>query len=177
MVIYSNNNTLDTIKNEKSAILLQLDSIDKKILEALQKDGQISNLDLADQVALSPSACSRRVKALEDQGYIERYAALLNPKKVDLNLMVMVSVTLKTHDTKIMESFESSIKKMPEVIQCYLTAGQSADYVLKAVTKDLEEYQNFLLKKLTKIKGVTSVQSVFVLKNIVNKTELPLKNE
>ena len=155
--------------------MLKLDSLDKKILEALQRNGQISNLDLADQVALSPSACSRRVKTLEEQGYIEKYVALLNPKKIHLDLVVMVSVTLKTHNTKIMEGFESSIKKIPEVVQCYLTAGQSADYILKVVAKDLEEYQSFLLKKLTKIKGVTSVQSVFILKNIVNKTELPLE--
>ena len=155
--------------------MLNLDSIDKKILKALQKDGQTSNLELAVQVALSPSACSRRVKTLEENGYIEKYVALLNPKKIHLNFMVMVSVTLKTHDTKIMDNFESSTKKMPEVIQCYLTAGQSADYVLKVVVKDLEEYQSFLLKKLTKIEGVTSVQSVFILKNIVNKTEFPLE--
>ena len=151
-MFYSKNIYFYAILNQKGIILLNLDFIDKKILEALQRNGQISNLDLADQVALSPSACSRRVKALEDQGYIERYAALLNPKKIDLNLMVMVSVTLKTHDTEIMENFESSIKKMPEVIQCYLTAGQSADYVLKAVTKGPGRIPKFSFEKTHKNK-------------------------
>ena len=153
---------------------MSLDIIDKKILKILQSKGSISNLDLSDQVALSPSACSRRVKSLEDNGYIESYVALLSPKKLNLSLSILVSVAMETHESKLMTAFERAISKLPEVVQCYLTAGQSADYFLKIVAKDLEEYQAFLLNKLTKIQGVKGVQSVFILKNVVHKSELPL---
>lgn len=156
--------------------LVTLDSIDKKILETLQRNGGISNIDLADEVALSPSPCSRRVKSLEDNGYIEGYVALVNPKKLNLGLCVMVNVTLQCHESSLIHEFEKAISSMPEVVQCYLMAGQTADYCLKVFASDLDEYQSFLLNKLTKIKGVTSIQSVFILKKIVDKTELPLSH-
>ena len=154
--------------------MAKLDSIDKKILKALQREGQLSNLDLAEEVSLSPSPCSRRVKALEQNGYIERYVALVNPKKINLNLSVIVSVALNSHESSVISNFEETISELSEVVQCYLTAGQAADYFLKIVAKDLDEYQAFLLNKLTKIKGVASIQSVFILKSVVDKTELPL---
>ena len=154
----------------------RLDSIDKKILETLQKEGQVSNIDLADKVALSPSPCSRRVKALEQAGYIEKYVALINPKKANLGLKVVVNVSLETHESEVMNHFEETISKIPEVVQCFLVAGQAADYTLQVIAKDLEEYQSFLLKKLTTIKGVSSIQSAFILKKVVNKTEIPLSH-
>ena len=153
-----------------------LDSIDKKILKILQSEGQISNLDLAEKVALSPSPCSRRVKSLEERGYIQGYVAVLNPKKLNLSLSAVVSIALSSHESKVMRAFEEAISKVPEVTQCYLTAGQAADYFLKVTVKDLDAYQSFLLNKLTKIKGVTSVQSTFILKKVVDKNELPLSH-
>lgn len=153
-----------------------LDSIDKKILKILQEEGNIANQDLAERVALSPSPCSRRVKALEDRGYITRYAALLNPEKVQLNLTVMISVQLRSHETAVIENFEKAILALPEVVQCYLLAGQTADYFLKVVAKDLGEYRSFLLNKLTKIPEVKDIQSSFILKSVVDKTELPLSH-
>lgn len=151
-----------------------MDRIDKKILEILQTDGRVSNQELAEQVALSPSPCLRRVKQLEEDGYISQYVALLDPIKIGLQLTIMVSVGLNSHDAKKMTHFEKAVASIPEVIQCYLIAGQSADYLLKVVVTNLDEYQSFLLKKLTIIDGVHQVQSSFVLQRIVDKTALPI---
>lgn len=153
-----------------------IDRIDKKILELLQTNSQISNQDLAEQVALSPSPCSRRVKQLEDQGYIQQYVALLSAEKLGLGLTVMVSVALNNHEPKTMRNFEEKVAQMPEIIQCYLIAGQAADYLLKVVAPDLQYYQQFLMQELSLVKGVSSVQSSFVLKPIVDKTALPLEH-
>lgn len=151
-----------------------LDAIDKKILALLQTNNQISNQDLADKVNLSPSPCLRRVKQLEDEGYIKKQVALLNPEKLGLHLTIMVLIGLDNHSTAKMADFENQIKSLPEVIQCYLIAGQSADYLLKVLVPDMNHYQHFLLKQLLSIKGVSNVHSSFVLQNIIDKTELPL---
>ncbi len=151
-----------------------MDRIDKKILELLQANGRISNQELADQVALSPSPCLRRVKQLEEDGYIRGYVALLDPAKIGLQLTIIVSVTLVNHDPKVMKHFEATVAAFPEVIQCYLITGQSADYLIKVVVANLNEYQSFLLKKLTIIDGVNQVHSSFVLQRIVDRTSLPL---
>ncbi len=152
-----------------------MDRTDKKILELLQTNSQISNQDLAEKVALSPSSCLRRVKQLEDDGYIKNYVALLNPKKLGLDLTIMVLVSLNNHDSKTMQGFEQAIAAYPEVIQCYLIAGHLADYLLKVVASNLDDYQAFLLNKLTRLEGVSNVQSSFVLNHIIEKTALPLK--
>jgi len=152
-----------------------MDKIDKKILETLQASGRISNQELADKVSLSPSPCLRRVNQLEEEGYIDRYTALLNPEKIGLSLTIIILVGLKNHDPKIMSHFEKMMESSPEVLQCYLIAGQSADYMLRVVVPSLNEYQTFLLNKLTQINGVNSVHSSFVVRNIIEKTALPLK--
>ena len=151
-----------------------MDNIDKEILNELQADSQISNQELADRVALSPSPCSRRVKQLEDAGYIEKYVAILNPKKVGLPLSIIVLVGLDSHEAKTMSNFEKCVEALPEVVQCYLIAGQQADYMLKVVVPDLDSSQRFLLKKLTTIKGASNIRSSFVLRNVIEKTTLPL---
>ena len=153
---------------------MDMDGTDQTILDLLQKDGTISNQDLAERIALSPSPCSRRVKQLEDEGYIRQYVALLDPIKIGLELTIMVTVALVNHDPKVMRHFEDTISSISEVIQCYLIAGQSADYLLKVMVADLPAYQSFLLNKLTRINGVSQVQSSFVLQRIVDKTALPL---
>lgn len=153
-----------------------MDRIDKKILAILQSDSRISNQELADKVALSPSPCLRRVKQLEEEGYIDQYVALLNPEKLGLQLTVFVLVGLNTHDTKKMNGFEQAIKTSPEVIQCYLITGHTADYILKVIVADLQQYQTFLLSKLTKIEGVSHVHSSFALQKVVDKTDLPLNH-
>ena len=151
-----------------------MDRIDKKILEHLQSNAQISNQDLADLVALSPSSCLRRVKLLEDNGYIKKQVALLEPDKVGLKLTVIVLVGLNSHQPGVMSAFEETVRFLPEVIQCYLITGQSADYLLKIMVPDLNAYQSFLLGKLTCINGVDTVQSSFILRTICETTALPL---
>lgn len=153
-----------------------MDKIDIKILELLQSNGKLSNQELADKISLSPTPCLRRVKLLEEQGYIQKYVGLLNPDQIGLKLTILVSVGLDTHDQKIMAKFESTIKSFPEVVQCYLVAGQAYDYTLKVTVPALEDYQIFLLKKLTQIPGVKNVHSSFVLNKIVDKTSLPLNH-
>lgn len=153
-----------------------MDRINKKILELLQSNSQISNQELAEEVALSPPPCSRRVKQLEDEGYIKKYVALLDPKKLGLELTIIILVGLDNHEPKKMSIFEKAILSLSEVIQCYLIAGQEADYMLKVIVPNLDEYQSFLLNKLTRINGVSKVHSSFILRNIVDKTELPLNH-
>jgi Lrp/AsnC family leucine-responsive transcriptional regulator len=151
-----------------------MDRIDKKILDILQENCQINNQKLAEMVALSPSPCLRRIKLLEDNGYIKKKVALLEPDKIGLKLSVIVLVGLNSHQPAIMNQFEDTIRFLPEVVQCYLITGQSADYLLKVVVPDLNAYQSFLLGKLTCINGVSSVQSSFILRTICDTTSLPL---
>lgn len=151
-----------------------IDRIDKKILEILQSNCEINNQELADLVALSPSSCLRRVKLLIDYGYIKKQVALLEPEKVGLKLTVIVLVGLNSHQPEIMNQFEKTIQLIPEVVQCYLITGQSADYLLKVIVPDLNAYQSFLLNKLTRINGIGSVHSSFILRNICDTTALPL---
>ena len=128
-----------------------LDRIDKHILVCLQDNGDLTNQELAEKVALSPSPCARRVKHLRKQGYIKCYAALLDAKKLGLELRVMVAVSLSGHTPDIMQQFEKSVSSWPEVMECHLVAGQVADYLLKVVIADLNHYQTFLLQQLTAI--------------------------
>ena len=151
-----------------------MDRTDKKILELLQLDSKINNQELAEKVSLSPSPCLRRVKQLEEDGTISKYVALLNPEKIGLQLTILISVGLSTHDPKKMAGFEAIVKSLPEVVQCHLVAGEAQDYVLKVIVPSLSEYQSFLLDKLTQIDGVRNVHSSFVLRSIVDKSSLPL---
>lgn len=153
---------------------LKLDRIDKRILQAMQNNGRISNLELADKVGLSPTPCSRRVKHLEQSGLIDRHVTLLNPAALGLNLTAMVGISMDRHTPDRFEKFEAAIGDMPEVLECLIVTGQSADFLLKVVVRDMQHYEKFLLGRLTKLDGVTGVHSSFVLREVVKKTELPL---
>ncbi len=151
-----------------------LDRTDKRILQILQANSRISNLDIAEQVGLSPTPCSRRVKRLEESGLIAQHVTLLNPEFLGLNLTVIISISMDRHTPDRFASFEQSIKDMPEVLECSIVTGQSADFLLKVIVKDMRHYEAFLLGHLTKLEGVTGVHSSFVLRQIINKTALPL---
>jgi Lrp/AsnC family transcriptional regulator, leucine-responsive regulatory protein len=153
---------------------MTLDRMDKCILDEIQKNARISNLELADKIGLSPSPCSRRVKQLEDEGYIDHHRTLLNPAKLALKLIALVQVSMDRHTPDRFENFENHIKSWPEVLECYLITGQAADYLLKVIVPDMDHYQEFLLGKLTRIDGVSGVQSSFVLRKAVDTTVLPL---
>lgn len=151
-----------------------LDAYDRKILKLLQTNGRISNQDLADKVGLSPSPCLRRVKALEERGIIQSYHAVLDAKQLDLGLTALIQISMDKHTPERFASFEREIKAIPEVLECLLITGQSADYQLKVIVKDLDEYQKLLLHKITRIQGVSGVHSSFVLTKVVDKTALPI---
>jgi Lrp/AsnC family leucine-responsive transcriptional regulator len=140
----------------------------------MQRNGRISNLELADAVGLSPTPCSRRVKRLEESGIIEKHVTLLNQSRLGLKLTAFITIAMDRHTPDRFDNFETQVAAFPEVIECAVVTGQSADYLVKAVVPDMEYYEAFLLGKLTRIEGVTGVQSSFVLRPVIRKTELPL---
>ena len=154
--------------------MYKLDKIDKRILMLLQKDGGLSNAELAEQVGLSPSPCLRRVKSMEEAGIILGKVTLLERKKLGLTLTVIIQIGMDRHTPERFEAFQQRVKSYPEVQECYLITGQDADYQLKVVVQDMDAYQEFLLNKITRIPGVTGVHSSFVLRRVVDHAELPL---
>ncbi len=156
--------------------VIALDRIDKRILDELQRNARISNLELADKVGLSASPCLRRVRQLEEAGLIKGYVTLLNASALGLKLMALVQISMDRHTPDRFDLFEGSIKSHPQVLECILITGQSADYQLKVLVKDMEEYQDFLLNTITRIPGVTDVHSSFVLRQVVSTSALPLDN-
>lgn len=152
-----------------------LDRFDRRILEALQRDGDLSNQALAERVGLSPSPCLRRVRALVEAGIIARRVALLDGRRLGLDLTVLVHISMDRHTPERFQAFEEKVKTFPQVQECYLITGQEADYQLKVVVPDMDRYQDFLLNRLTRIEGVSGVHSSFVLRRVVDSTELPLQ--
>ncbi len=155
---------------------MPLDKLDKKILQEMQRNGAITNLELAEKIGLSPSPCARRVKQLQDSGIIERQVTLLNASKLELKLIALIQISMDRHTPDRFEVFENKVRGFQEVIECLLITGQSADYQLKVVVPDMEYYQEFLLNKITRIAGVTDVHSSFILRKVHSTTELPLNH-
>jgi len=153
-----------------------LDRQDKRILATLQQDGSVTNLELAEKIGLSPSPCARRVKQLEEAGFINRKVTLLNANKLNLKLTALIQISMDKHTPDRFELFEKEVSQYPEVMECLLITGQSADYQLKVVVADMETYQEFLLNKITRIQGVSDVHSSFILREVINSTELPLEH-
>jgi len=151
---------------------MKLDKFDKSILNALQDNGRLSNQELADQIGLSPSACLRRFKALESSGIITGYRTILNAKALGLDLMALIHISMDKHTKERFNQFEQAVQALPNVLECLLLTGQSADYQLKIVVKDLEAYQDLLLNHITQIKGVSGVHTSFVLRKVVDKTAI-----
>ena len=157
-----------------SKVKIHLDRTDRRILDELQKDGAISNLDLADKVGLSPTPCSRRVKALQESGIIQKTVAVLDQKALGLDMVAMISISMDRHTPERFENFERLVSNFPEVLECYLITGSASDYLLKVIVKDMEGYQQFLLGKLTRIEGVSGVHSSFVMRKVVDSSRLPM---
>jgi Lrp/AsnC family leucine-responsive transcriptional regulator len=153
---------------------MKLDSFDLRILAELQASGALSNQEIADRVGLSASPCSRRIRQLEDAGVIVGRTVRLDPRKVGLDLTVLIHIRMDRHTPERFEQFESVVHAYPEVLECYLITGQEADYQLKIVVPNIEEYQRFLLNKITRIEGVIGVHSSFVLRKAIDTTALPL---
>jgi Lrp/AsnC family leucine-responsive transcriptional regulator len=153
---------------------MELDRFDRRILEVLQQDGRISNQDLAARIGLSPSPCLRRVRALEENGVIAGYHAVLDAKRLGLTLLALLHISMDRHTPERFANFEAAVAELPEVLECLLITGQEADYQLKVVVRDMDGYQALLLNKITRIEGVSGVHSSFVLRRVVDKTALPL---
>lgn len=153
----------------------KLDRFDRQILELLQSNAGLSNQDIAERIGLSASPCSRRIKHLQESGIITETVTRLNRKALNLDLMAILLIRMDKHTPDRFENFEKNIKKLPEVIECFLITGQDADYQLKVVVPDMEHYQQVLLKGITTIEGVTGVRSSFVLQSIIDTSTLPLK--
>jgi Lrp/AsnC family leucine-responsive transcriptional regulator len=153
---------------------MKLDRTDRRILELMQTNGRISNLELAEAIGLSPTPCSRRVKRLEQSGLITGHVTLLDPQALGLNLIAIVGIAMDRHTPDRFESFEKAIVTMPEVIECSIVTGQTADFLLKVVVRDMQHYEKFLLGNLTRLEGVSGVHSSFVLRQLVKNTALPL---
>lgn len=152
----------------------KLDKYDQMILDILQKQGRISNQELAEAINLSPSPTLRRVKQMEENGLIDGYVALLNARKLGLTLMAFIGISMDKHTPERFSGLEEKLASYPEVLECHLITGQTADYLLKVIVKDMDAYQQFLLQKLTRIEGVTGVHTSFVMKSPIKSTALPL---
>jgi Lrp/AsnC family leucine-responsive transcriptional regulator len=152
-----------------------LDRFDRQILEIIQKDAHLSNQDIAERIGLSASPCSRRIKALEEKGFIDQRITLINRKAVNLNLVAIVGIRMDKHTPERFERFERAIAEIDEVIECFLVTGQDSDYQLKVAVPDMDHYHNVLLKHITTIEGVDGVHSSFLLRDIIKTKPLPLK--
>src|SRR5450631_1115888 len=150
-----------------------LDAIDCRIVAALQADGRLSNIDLADRIGLSPSPCLRRVKRLERDGYIEAYRAVLRRDRVGLGFSVFVGVKIDGHANERALSFEKAVVAMPEVVACHLVSGES-DYFLEIVVPDLDHYRRFLVDKLLDLPIVREVRSNIAIQTLKAGAPLPL---
>ncbi|SES13018.1 transcriptional regulator, AsnC family [Sphingobium sp. YR768] len=150
-----------------------LDPIDRRILRVLQNNGRIPNTELAEKVGLSPSPCLRRVKILEDAGFIDRYVALLNPTKVNVGFTVFARVWLKSQDAETVDHFIEEVKRLPQIVECHLMAGD-CDFILRVVAENLDEYRRFQANHLTRIKGVQSVKTEIPMQKVKLTSELPI---
>ena len=152
---------------------MQIDAIDLKILDVLQRNARVSNAELAQSVGLSPSPCLRRIRNLEKAGVISKYAAILDQTVVELSISVFVQVTLERQVEAALETFERLIRERAEVLECYLMTGD-ADYLLRIVVPDVAAYEQFLKDHLTRIPGVSSIKSSFALNRVKYETALPI---
>lgn len=151
-----------------------LESKDRRILLELQRDSRLTNQELAERVGMSTSATWRRVKSLEESGVIERYTAIVNPRRAGFGLASMVHVSLTRHEQKHVEHFIREVLQHPEVLECFATSGE-ADFHLRVVVEDIDAYNAFLDNFIFKLPGVSQVRSNIVLKEIKADTALPFK--
>jgi len=151
-----------------------MDIFDKKLLSILQNNGRISNVELAEAVNLSESACLRRVRSLEERGLIDRYVALLDHKKVGLTDTVFVHIVLKREEKSELEAFENAVKNIPEILECYLMTGEF-DYLLHIVVANMADFERLHNDSLTRLPGVSRVNSSFAIRTVQKTSELPIK--
>jgi Lrp/AsnC family transcriptional regulator, leucine-responsive regulatory protein len=152
---------------------MPLDSVDRRLLDVLQVEGRLSNVALAERVHLSPSPCLRRVKALEQEGVIAGYRAMLDREEVGLGLTVFVEISVEGHSETRASDLEKAVAKLPEVVSCYLVSG-AADFLLEVVVPDLRSYERLLLGRLLDLPGVHDARSNFAIRTVKAPSPLPL---
>ncbi|MFL1895637.1 Lrp/AsnC family transcriptional regulator [Aquimarina sp. 2-A2] len=150
-----------------------MDATDKAILLLLQKNGKITIKEIAERLNLTTTPIFERVKKLEREGFITSYKAMVDRKKVNLQLIIFCNVTLNLHQTDFLKKFEKDIQQFPEVVECYHVAGMF-DYLIKIYAKNMEEYQQFLSNKLASLENISKVQSSFVMTEVKTLSHLPL---
>jgi Lrp/AsnC family transcriptional regulator, leucine-responsive regulatory protein len=150
---------------------IELDRISRKILKELQSDGRIANVELAKRVNLSPAACLERVKKLQDAGFILGYTALLNPKLLDVSLVVFIEVVLDRTTPEVFDDFKASVQNIDEIMECHMVAG-GFDYLVKARVKDMNAYRDFLGRALLILKGVRETHTYAVMEEVKSTTHL-----
>ncbi|HHL43205.1 MAG TPA: Lrp/AsnC family transcriptional regulator [Hellea balneolensis] len=150
-----------------------MEPIDRKILRALQRDGRLTNQQLAEEVGMSASACWRRVRGLEAAGVIDRYCAIIDRQKAGFSFSAILYISLDRHDVEVVTAFVKAVQARPEVLECLATTGD-ADYHLKVVSTDINSYNRFLDEFLLRLPGVRQVRSNVVLKEIKSQIALPV---
>jgi Lrp/AsnC family transcriptional regulator, leucine-responsive regulatory protein len=151
----------------------ELDATDRRLLTVLQKDGRMTNAELSERVNLSPSACHRRVQRLEAEGFIAGYVALLDARKMGRPTTVFVEITLQGQADELLDAFEREVKKVPDILECHLMAG-TADYLLKVVAEDTEDFARIHRQYLARLPGVAQMHSSFALKTVSRTTAIPV---
>ncbi len=150
-----------------------LDAVDRRILALLQSDARLSTAEIAERVGLSQAPCWRRIKRMEEDGVIRLRATLLDRKKLGLNVMVFAQVKLAAHGRRTLPEFEETVRCLPEVLECYTLMG-ATDYIIKAVTRDVESYERFFRESLSQLPAVHETNSAIALSEIKHTTALPL---
>ncbi|MEM7334231.1 MAG: Lrp/AsnC family transcriptional regulator [Chloroflexota bacterium] len=151
----------------------QLDDLDRKILDIMQGNGRISNAQLAERISLSPAATHKRLKRLEQEGYIEGYYAKINRRKLGYRMLCYIHISIKTHSRDELNKFREMLKEMPEVLACSFVTGEF-DYVVKVAIRDEADLESFILNKITPVPGVSQVSTRLVVAEIKNGTTLPV---
>jgi Lrp/AsnC family leucine-responsive transcriptional regulator len=153
--------------------MMGIDATDRRILVVLQREGRITNAELSERVNLSPSACHRRVQRLEEEGYIAGYVALLDARRLGRPTTVFVEITLSGQADEVLEAFEREVMRVPDVLECHLMAG-TADYLLKVVAHDTEDFARIHRQYLARLPGVAQMHSSFALRTVFKTTALPV---
>ena len=153
--------------------MFEIDATDRRILTALQREGRISNADLAQKISLSPSACHRRVQRLEEAGFIAGYVALLDPRRLGRTTTVFVEITLSGQADELLDVFEKAVRAIPDVLECHLMAG-TADYLLKVMAEDTDDFARIHRQHLSRLPGVRQMHSSFALRTVFRTTAVPI---
>jgi Lrp/AsnC family transcriptional regulator, leucine-responsive regulatory protein len=161
------------LSNRRAAKMTEIDRIDRKILKLLQSDGRIATVDLAEKVGLSPTSTSDRMKRLQREGYIAGFGARLDPRRIGLELLVFVEVSLDKTTPDVFEKFAGAVRRAPEVLECHMVAG-GFDYLVKTRVADMAAYRRFLGETLLALPGVKETRTYAVMEEVKSDGMLPV---